>query len=105
MAICFCFWDLEALVIIATDVEEQQIVFAKPPRLRASDMQVRWIAHSLGLIKINTDGSTKAWEQGFRVVLCEVDAMVVLSLLNSSKVEFHPRYGLIQDVKELLARS
>lgn len=46
-----------------------------------------------------------AWNKGFRRLICEVDAMVVLLLIKSVDVNFHFLFWLIQDVRLLLNRS
>ncbi|OMO90964.1 reverse transcriptase [Corchorus capsularis] len=48
-------------------------------------------------------GLTLAWREGFRAVICEVDAKVILDLLNSDNLEVHPLGALLLDVKEMLS--
>ncbi|OMO86542.1 reverse transcriptase [Corchorus capsularis] len=47
-------------------------------------------------------GIQLAWREGYRSVLCEVDAKVILDLLHSTDVEFHPLGALFMDIKETL---
>lgn len=50
-------------------------------------------------------GLLLAWDEGYRKVECEIDASVVLSLIDAADSSFHPLGSLIIDIRELLKRE
>ncbi|OMP13444.1 hypothetical protein COLO4_01678 [Corchorus olitorius] len=47
-------------------------------------------------------GLTLAWERGFRLVECEVDALLALQLLESADLSLYPLAALIGDIRQPL---
>ncbi|OMP05859.1 hypothetical protein CCACVL1_01804 [Corchorus capsularis] len=50
-------------------------------------------------------GLLLAWDEGYRNVECEIDASVVLKLIDDADVAFHLLASLILDIRELLRRE
>ncbi|OMO50810.1 reverse transcriptase [Corchorus capsularis] len=50
-------------------------------------------------------GLILAWDEGYRHVECEIDASVVLSLIDDADLKFQPFSSLILDIRELLKRE
>lgn len=50
-------------------------------------------------------GLILAWDEGYRMVICEMDALTMLDLIQSNDTSLHPLGALISDVKDLLARE
>ncbi|CAA0807270.1 Unknown protein [Striga hermonthica] len=46
-----------------------------------------------------------AWEEGFRDILCELDAKVCLDLTRAADIRVHPLGSVIADIRELLQRN
>ena len=46
-----------------------------------------------------------AWEEGYRDVIAEVDASLVLHLVKSANSSCHPLSSLIDDIRDLLNRN
>lgn len=42
-----------------------------------------------------------AWHEGYREVIIEVDAQVVLTLVYATSIEFHPLGAIISDIISL----
>lgn len=49
-------------------------------------------------------GLELAWMQGYRKVICEVDAQLVLDYILKADTSIHPCGGLIEDIRVLLRR-
>lgn len=60
------------------------------------------VAAELHAIRI---GLQLAWDEGYRKIVCEVDALVVLDILSSAEVIFHPLASLIMDIRELQTKK
>lgn len=50
-------------------------------------------------------GLNLAWEEGYRNIVCEVDALVALELFATADVSVHPLGSLIADVRQLRSRG
>ncbi|XVF38280.1 hypothetical protein REPUB_Repub20aG0087100 [Reevesia pubescens] len=50
-------------------------------------------------------GLLLAWHEGFRHVICEIDARVVLDLIQNADVDLHPLGCLISDIQSLKKRN
>lgn len=48
-------------------------------------------------------GLRLAWQEGYRAIDCEFDAKVILDLIHSDDVEFHPLGALLMDIREMLS--
>jgi len=46
-----------------------------------------------------------AWRYGYRRVVCEVDARLVLDFVATAETDIHPCGGLIEDFRELLKKG
>ncbi|OMP01255.1 reverse transcriptase [Corchorus capsularis] len=97
--------------------------WSKPPSAVSVPKMIHWCPPPALKVKVNTDGASRgnsgvagaggvirdaggSWlDEGFREVICEVDAMVILELPKSANVSLHPLGALIIDIREILARN
>lgn len=50
-------------------------------------------------------GLSLAWDEGYRKIVCEMDALVAIELFNSGDVSMHPLGSIIADIRELRRRD
>lgn len=50
-------------------------------------------------------GMQFSWDSGSRRIICELDALMVLHLIQTADTQFHPLGAFIEDVRELKSRN
>ncbi|OMP08311.1 hypothetical protein CCACVL1_01125 [Corchorus capsularis] len=48
-------------------------------------------------------GLLLAWQEGYRAIVCEVDVKVILDLLKSNTMQYHPLRALLMDIREMFS--
>lgn len=79
------------------------------------DMNGEWVSGFSGFCGYTTNinaellaiyhGLRVAWDMGFRLVICESDSQVAISLVTTEVDQFHPHANLINSIKRLTTRD